>query len=283
VTAPVTRRWFRVGDHALHARTTGRWVSDVPGAVLVHGIGVSSRYMEPLARELGPTLRTAAVDLPGFGRSSKPPRTLGVQEHADVLARFVQVAGLAPAVLIGNSFGCQVVAACAASQPALVRATVLLGPTIDPSARSAARQVWSWVRDVPRERAAQLPLAVRDFREAGTQRIAATLRLALEDRVEETLPGVSARTLVVRGGRDPIVRQAWAEEAARLLPQGRLAVLPGVAHAVNFAAPEELAQVVLAFLAEPGTARYTASGAWSLSQSGISSPGIGRASWKPCT
>ncbi|MDQ3880940.1 MAG: alpha/beta hydrolase, partial [Chloroflexota bacterium] len=64
------------------------------------------------------------------------------------------------------------------------------------------------------------------------------------------LPCVRVPTLVVRGGRDPIVPQAWAEEVARLLPRGRLVVIPGAAHAVNHDAPAALARVVLPFLTE---------------------------------
>ena len=57
-------------------------------------------------------------------------------------------------------------------------------------------------------------------------------------------------TLVVRGSRDQIVPQRWAEEAARLLPMGRLVVIPGAAHTANYSAPMELAHVTRAFLSE---------------------------------
>jgi 2-hydroxy-6-oxonona-2,4-dienedioate hydrolase len=71
----------------------------------------------------------------------------------------------------------------------------------------------------------------------------------LRDPVEEKLPLVEAPTLVVRGGRDLIVSQRWAEEFAALLPRGRLLVVPGAAHAVNYDDPEALADAVLRFLA----------------------------------
>ena len=45
-------------------------------------------------------------------------------------------------------------------------------------------------------------------------------RYALEDRIEKKLSHVHVPSLVVRGGRDPIVPQHWAEEVARLLPMG---------------------------------------------------------------
>lgn len=66
------------------------------------------------------------------------------------------------------------------------------------------------------------------------------------------LRGIRAPTLGVRGARDPIVPQRWAEEAARLLPRGRLVVIPGAAHSITFHAPLELTRVIRPFLLEAG-------------------------------
>ena len=57
-------------------------------------------------------------------------------------------------------------------------------------------------------------------------------------------------TLVVRGERDPIVPQYWAEEVARILPRGRLAVVPEAGHALNYSRPHDLARLVRAYLSE---------------------------------
>jgi pimeloyl-ACP methyl ester carboxylesterase len=69
-------------------------------------------------------------------------------------------------------------------------------------------------------------------------------------RIETRLAALAVPTLVVRGARDPIAPQRWCEEAAALLPAGRLAVVPGAPHAVNYAAPEALAALTLALAAE---------------------------------
>ncbi len=99
-----------------------------------------------------------------------------------------------------------------------------------------------------------MPVELRDYLSAGTRRGWRTLRHALEDQIEENLPRVRAPALVVRGSRDPICPQRWAEEAARLLPRGRLAVLPGAAHAANFGAPARFAGLIRDFLEERETA-----------------------------
>ncbi len=91
-----------------------------------------------------------------------------------------------------------------------------------------------------------------DYLSAGLRRSFATFRHALEDRMEEKLPHLEVPTLVVRGERDPIVPQRWAERAAHLLPEGRLVVVPGAAHTMNYAAPSDLARVVHSFIGEVG-------------------------------
>jgi len=54
----------------------------------------------------------------------------------------------------------------------------------------------------------------------------------------------------VRGSQDPICPQRWAEEVLQILPEGRLVILPGAAHAANFGAPAELVGAIREFLEE---------------------------------
>ena len=77
-----------------------------------------------------------------------------------------------------------------------------------------------------------------DYAKAGMRRIRFTIRVAMEDRIEDKLPSIAASTLVVRGGNDPIVPQRWAEEVVRRLPRGELWVLPGLGHTIQLHCPE---------------------------------------------
>ena len=91
--------------------------------VLVHGPVVSGRYMVPTLERLSPYHRVYVPDLPGFGKREKPPRAL-------------DVVGLDRAALVGNSFGCQIIADLAVRYPEHVERAVLQGPTMDPRART---------------------------------------------------------------------------------------------------------------------------------------------------
>ncbi len=94
------------------------------------------------------------------------------------------------------------------------------------------------------------PLIAADYWDAGLARVFRTFRDALDDPIERKLPEVAVPALVVRGEKDPIVPQRWAEEAARLLPKGRLVVVEG-AHTLNFAAPDPFVSAILPFLLDP--------------------------------
>jgi pimeloyl-ACP methyl ester carboxylesterase len=203
--------------------------------------------MMPLAARLAGHYPVHVFDLPGFGLSSEPGRVLDVAEHADHLVAWLETAGLPPVVVVGNSFGCQVAVELAVRPPDWVRGLVLVGPTMDPAARTAARQILRWLRDTAREDPLQLPILLRDVRDAGPHRVAVTLAHALRDPIERKLPLVGMPALVTRGSREPIVPMAWAQAATRLLLLGELAVVPGP-HNANYGAADHLTDLILAFL-----------------------------------
>ena len=235
----------------MHARViVDRAPLAAPSIVLVHGLGVSSRYLMPTAERLSAHARVYAPDLPGFGLSDKPRHALSIPELADALAAWMKANGLESATLLGNSLGAQIIVDFAVRYPERVERAVLVALTIDRRARGFVRQVARLLLDALREPLSLLPIVIVDYLRAGLARGARTLWHALADPVRDKLPLMRTPALVVRGERDPIVPQAWVEEATALLPEARLVVIPSAAHAVNYSAPDELALEVLRFMNE---------------------------------
>ena len=216
--------------------------------VLVHGMVVSSRYMVPTAERLAPLCNVYAVDLPGYGKSAKPAKVLSLAELADALAGWMQAAGLERAHLVGNSFGCQIIAEFAVRHPARVERLVLQGPTVDPDARSLWRQFLRLAHNSSREPKSLGFISLADYWAAGLRRAWATMHMAIADRIEEKLPRIRAPTLVVRGTRDPLVPHAWAARVAQLLPRGSLREIPGAPHTINYSAPDAFVAAIAPFL-----------------------------------
>ncbi|MFF8691151.1 alpha/beta fold hydrolase [Streptomyces sp. NPDC015144] len=221
-----------------------------PPVVCVHGAGISSRAFRPFLAELGGQHDTWAVDLPGCGASAAPSGRMPLRALADALVQWLPATGPEPVVLLGGSFGCQIAVDVAVRYPDRVAGLVLVGPTVDPKARTAPRQLVRWLRNAPYERPSMARLNVADYRDAGLRRVRWAFAEALRDRVEDKLPHVHAPTLVVRGSTDRLVPQEWAEEATALLPSGRLAVVEGAGHMVPHRRPAELASIVREFLAD---------------------------------
>lgn len=240
--------WTDVDGLPMHARVSPGFPA-LQALVFVHGVGVSARYLVPTARELEGQLALYLPDLPGFGRSAKPRRTLGLEELAVALGRWLEAAGVrTPATLLGNSFGCQIAVELALRRPSLVDRLILAGPTVDPARRSLPRQLSLLFLDATREPPRLVRMQLGEYIRSGLVRTLRTTRSMLDDRIERKLPHVRAPTLIVRGGRDPIVPQRWAERAVALLPHGELAVVPEGAHAVPYDAPRQLAEAVRSFL-----------------------------------
>jgi pimeloyl-ACP methyl ester carboxylesterase len=251
-TAALRITWTTVRGLRLHARVADVLApADTAAVVLVHGVGVSSRYMVPLAERLAPHCRVYAPDMPGFGRSDSPPRLLDVPGLADFLAAWLEETGHGPATFVGNSLGCQVVIDLAARRPELVERAVLIGPTTDPKVRNLIRLLARGVLDLPHESPALYPILLADYLRAGPVRTLRTLQAGVDDPLLDKLPAVRAPVLVVRGDRDPIAPRRWVRELAGRLPAGRWAEVPGSAHAAHFDAAERVADMVRSFLTAP--------------------------------
>jgi pimeloyl-ACP methyl ester carboxylesterase len=222
---------------------------EVTPIVLVHGLS-SSRTLKPLIRALGTSRPVFAPDLPGFGMSDQPIRPLDVPGLADALRRWLLDNRLAPAIVIGVSFGCQVAVDLAARHPAAVDRLVLVGPTCDPQARTPGRLAIRWARNAAHSSPRLAPAVVHDFIDAGPWRRARTLRGALEDPVEEKLGEIEAPTLVVQPERDHLAPAAWTQRVADLIPDAELVVLHEAGHSIGPRSAARLTAVLDPFLVE---------------------------------
>ncbi len=244
---PLVSRWDDVGDVSIHSQVGGRGSP----VVLVHGYGVSGRYLLPLARVIARRFATYVPDLPGRSRAGRSAAETGIADLAEALGDWLDVMGVTSPVMVANSMGCQIVTELAVRRPHRVGPLVLIAPTIEPARRAARHQIIRALRDCTQEPAGLVTLAFRDTARRGVAGLHATARSALADRIEERLPHVRQPTVVVHGHNDRLISRRWAEEVARLLPDGRLLVVPDGSHAVPYTHPRLVAEVVEQLIASP--------------------------------
>jgi len=242
------RRWTRellsLSDATWFSRITLTGNHSLPPVVLVHGVGVSGSYFRPVAAYLDDHLRLYVPDLPGFGRSISHTGIWTIRQLADGLAAWLDVHALGDAVLVSNSLGGQILTLLAERRPDLVRALILVAPTVDPEARSVIGQVYRGLLDIPRESRSIWTLWLPDFFRAGVRRALLTLRYGINDPQLERLGSILAPVVIIGGERDPIAPPAWVMAMATLLPRGRCLIIPGAPHAMNYTNPRQLARII---------------------------------------
>ena len=218
--------------------------ADGPNYVMVHGLGVSSTYFEPLAEQLADDGTVWLVDLPGYGASPRPDRDVPLRDHARTLGATLDAAGIENPVLIGHSWGCQVVSELADQRPSLSDRLVLLSPTVNPARRGAFRQLFHLMHDFWLEPPRADAFGLYSYFLTGRVRYyLAQVPHMIADEIEGRLSRIRTATLVVVGERDPIVPQRWARQAATLLENGRVEVVPG-AHVIMYTAAPAIARLI---------------------------------------
>ena len=212
--------------------------------VLVHGIGMSSRYFHPIAAELAKRGAVYLVDLAGYGAAPNPHRDVSLVDHAGVLARFLREEGVIDPVLVGHSMGTQVVTQLAVDHPELTDRLVLIAPTMDARARTLVRAGLRLLIDTTREPLVANGVVLTDYLfRCGIPYYLRQLPHLLGDAIEERLPRISADTLVIRGDGDRVSPEAWSRRVSELVPHGTFATVHGP-HVVMYTDPVRVAALI---------------------------------------
>ncbi|HEU4405158.1 MAG TPA: alpha/beta fold hydrolase [Polyangiaceae bacterium] len=284
---------FRDLDYPLETRMARVAGADVAYAdegagplalVLIHGLASYLPAWARNVRALAERHRVVALDLPGFGKSSKVGHPLSMAYFADVVDGLAGALGLGRFALVGHSMGGQVALAHALARPGRAEALVLSAPAgLEAFSAAEARLL---AAAVPPEAVAATPAEVvyanlalnfvetppearfmgddrvrviggpdlDDYARAVSRSVAAMLAEPVLGRLGE----VRVPTLVVFGEGDALIpnrvlhrgsTRALAEAAVARLPRGRLVMLERAGHMPHFERPDAWNAAALDFLA----------------------------------
>ncbi|MDX6562013.1 MAG: hypothetical protein QOD65_1827 [Gaiellales bacterium] len=249
-----------------------------PPLVLLHGLAERRQVFEWLVPLLAPSVRTVAIDLPGFGASQPlPGGGFDLGAVCERIATAIAELGLERPAMLGHSLGGGVAVRYAAERPGALRALTLIAPA-GLIATGAVRASWRHPRLHALGRvalrlaipviSASRPLRERAFARVVGDRRALDASLAREllmgaaqgratpaagieivyAGLRDRLPALTLPALVVWGARDQVVSPRSAEPLREALPDARLLLLPEAGHVPMCEQPAEVARTVLDLL-----------------------------------
>jgi pimeloyl-ACP methyl ester carboxylesterase len=233
-----------VDGNWIHYRVGGP--EDGPPMIHQHGFAISGTYLLPTAELLVDTYRVYIPDLPGFGRSPRPARAMGIEDLGRTLSHFMDAVGIEQAVLVGNSLGCAIIADLVDESPHKVSKAVLVSLAGGRHNQPLAKAVGQMARDGLAEPPRMIAVAAPDYLSFGVIRALNLFRLMTQFPAFERFMAMPVPVMAVIGSEDPL-RPPWPRITAvlsQLPPEISIVLFQGAAHAINFTHPRELAHTI---------------------------------------
>lgn len=197
--------------------------------VFVPGVGLDERSCAATMESLDQPC--VAVTLPGYGLTAHDASDVSPEALARTLLSELEARGLASATLVGHSASCQVVAEAATQAPGKANRLVLIGPTLDPSARSWQRLAARWAATARRENPRLVPSLARQYTKIGLGSMLRCMEAARHHDILKALGNNTRPLLVVRGRHDAIANTNWIDRVADA-GRGRARTLSAGGHMV---------------------------------------------------
>ena len=282
----------RAGKARISTLSAGNGVETV---ILVHGLGGTKSSFYETVSALSKRYTVHAIDLPGFGASSKSARApYDPAWFARALVRFLDAQGIRRAHLVGNSLGGRIAIEVGLSAPERVNSLSLLTPSLawrkrrgfvplvkllrpelaaiphTLTSQLVRRQFWSMFGRPEKLHPSVADLAVEEFL-AGYRDPAARVAFSAAARniyLEEPdghngfwtrMAELESPAMFIWGDNDPLVPLAFSAHVSETLPQARQIVLNDCGHVPQVELPEDTNGLLLDFLATaPSPAHHRA-------------------------
>lgn len=260
---PVYPRQFTAAGAAYVERGQGEPL------VLIHGVGMRLEAWWPQIESLSATHQVIAVDMPGHGESAALPEVSQLPDFVGWLGGFLDDMQLGSVNLAGHSMGALIAGGAAVKFGPRIRRVALLNGVYrrDAQAKAAvlarAASIASQGIDIdgPLQRwfgDDAVSVAARALTEhclrqmdVDAYRTAYTAFANGDATYADGLPQVSCPALFLTGSGDPNSTALMAKDMAALTAHGWAQVIEGHRHMVNLTAPEQVHDIMTAWLALP--------------------------------
>lgn len=252
--------------------------------IFIHGLATYLPSWYPVVEGLKKHFRCIAIDLPGYGRSSKKRYPAKLSFYAEAILQLIEQLELENPVLVGHSMGGQVAVTTALKAPEQFEKLILLAPagfeTFSDPQKTALKSVTTVaaIRDANETQIRNnwkmnfydMPESVEfmiedriNMREASDfryycQSVVNGVSAMLNEPIFENLKQLQTNTLVMYGANDALIpnrflnpkltTQSVAEAGVKEIPQSRLELLPNCGHFITYEQAELVNRGIRQFL-----------------------------------
>jgi pimeloyl-ACP methyl ester carboxylesterase len=251
--------------------------------IFIHGLGSYLPAWDRIIPELSKKYRCIAVDLPGYGKSSKDPHSGLMSFYADVINEFADSLHIENFSLAGHSMGGQISIVYSLSWPERINNLILFAPAGFERFSSGQKR---WLEDIMTPvlvknstyEAIELNLAYNFYKMPKEAEFMITDRLAIRNAddfdnycyavsksvagmvnepVIDKLKQLQTKTLIFFGENDNLIPNRYlnpgstkkiAESGNDLIPNSKLVMIPKCGHFIMFEKPETIPQEISNFI-----------------------------------
>jgi len=251
--------------------------------IFIHGLGSYLRAWEKNIPELKKNYRCIAIDLPGYGKSSKGIYPFTMDFFADVINEFMEKLNIRNAVIAGHSLGGQIAISTALKYPDIVSKLILVDPAGFEKFNEGQKQ---WFRDVMTVKLVKLTsikqirknVYINFYNMPDDAEFMITDRIALRGSpdfdkycyavvksvdamvntpVYNLLGNITQKTLVIFGKNDELIPNRFlnpgftediAVDGASKIPNSKLIMFDKCGHFSQFEKAEQFNKAVIEFL-----------------------------------
>lgn len=251
--------------------------------IFIHGLGSYLKAWKKNINGLKDQYRCIAIDLPGYGKSSKKPHSGKMSFYARVVKNLIDKLQLKNVVLAGHSMGGQISIMAAINYPKTIEKLILVDPAGFETFTEGQKQ---WFRDVMTVEGVmkttveqiQTNLAYNFYNVPDDADFMITDRIAMrtandfenyaytvvqsvhgmvDEPVIDLLDQINQPTLIIFGEQDNLIPNRFLNpgrtvDIARIghekIPDSKLEIIPRAGHFVQFEKPEAFNQAVKSFL-----------------------------------
>ena len=235
-----------------------------PAVVIIHGVGGHKEDWKGVAAALSATHHVFAIDMLGFGDSSKTGEDLSMPVQAAAIKALLESHGIAKADIVGNSVGGWVATTFAATYPERVRKLIIIdaagfkamfeGPppvNFDPNNAEEMQKLIDFTINGPVAKTPGLAQhAFEVYVASGEKAITATWGKSLyaSTRLEALFPKVKAPTLVLWGADDKLFPSVLCSAFSAQIPGSTCHMIPGAGHFPQIDQPDATIKSIADFL-----------------------------------